>query len=256
MYAAEGLYRPTVTLVDGVGNARLVQLAPIVPGDKTAPVGTFVTSPATAWEALTTVNVTQTALSDDFSAAGDVLRWVDWGDGGGPLAWTGAVSASHVYAVAGTYTPWVVVKDEAGNVRSIPAQPVTVQADTVLPVVKVTLPKKAVRDEVGAWKKLAGTGHRHQWNRRGQRRRPGDREARDGLVLLQGDQQDLAQGRRPRPRPGSGPRPPWSTRPPRVPGSCRLAGLKKGTLFVRATATDLAGNVSKPVTQKAVLTAP
>ncbi len=36
----------------------------------------------------------------------------------------------------------------------------------------------------------------------------------------------------------------------------RLAGLKKGTLFVRATATDLAGNVSKPVTQKAVLTAP
>ena len=36
----------------------------------------------------------------------------------------------------------------------------------------------------------------------------------------------------------------------------RLAGLKKGTLFVRATATDLAGNVSKPVTHKAVLTAP
>jgi hypothetical protein len=36
----------------------------------------------------------------------------------------------------------------------------------------------------------------------------------------------------------------------------RLTGLRKGTLFVRATATDLAGNVSKPVTHQAVLTAP
>jgi hypothetical protein len=35
----------------------------------------------------------------------------------------------------------------------------------------------------------------------------------------------------------------------------RLVGLKKGTLFVRATATDRSRNVSKPVTHKAVLTA-
>ena len=34
----------------------------------------------------------------------------------------------------------------------------------------------------------------------------------------------------------------------------RLPGLRKGTLFVRATATDVAGNVSAPVTRKAVLT--
>jgi hypothetical protein len=35
----------------------------------------------------------------------------------------------------------------------------------------------------------------------------------------------------------------------------RLTGLRKGTLFVRASAADVAGNVSKPVTKKAVLTA-
>ena len=46
LYAADGLYRPTVTLTDGVGNSRVVALAAIVPGDKTAPVGTFTTSPA------------------------------------------------------------------------------------------------------------------------------------------------------------------------------------------------------------------
>ena len=34
----------------------------------------------------------------------------------------------------------------------------------------------------------------------------------------------------------------------------RLPGLRKGKLFVRATATDVAGNVSAPVTRKAVLT--
>ena len=45
LYAADGLYRPTVTLKDGVGNTRVVNLAAIVPGDKTAPVGTFTTSP-------------------------------------------------------------------------------------------------------------------------------------------------------------------------------------------------------------------
>jgi hypothetical protein len=34
----------------------------------------------------------------------------------------------------------------------------------------------------------------------------------------------------------------------------RLTGLRKGTLFIRPSAIDAAGNVSKPVTQKAVLT--
>ena len=65
--------------------------------------------------------------------------------------------ASHVYATAGTYTPQVILKDEAGNVRQVAAQPVNVQADTVLPTVKVKLPKKAIRDEVSAWKKVIGT---------------------------------------------------------------------------------------------------
>jgi hypothetical protein len=255
LYAADGLYRPTVTLVDGVGNGRLVQLAAIVPGDKTAPVGTFVTSPATAWEVLTTVNVTQTALSDDFSAAGDVLRWVDWGDGGGPLAWTGAVSASHVYAVAGTYTPWVVVKDEAGNVRSIPAQPVTVRADTVLPVLKVTLPKKAVRDEVGAWKKLAGQATDTNGTGVDSVAVLAIEKRATGWYFYKGTSKTWLKVAT---KAKAWKRAKAAVVDPTAKGAwvVRLAGLKKGTLFVRATATDLAGNVSKPVTQKAVLTAP
>jgi hypothetical protein len=34
----------------------------------------------------------------------------------------------------------------------------------------------------------------------------------------------------------------------------RLSALRKGTLFLRPSAADLAGNLSKPLTQKAVLT--
>ena len=41
---------------------------------------------------------------------------------------------------------------------------------------------------------------------------------------------------------------------PEFRGGDYSTGLRKGTLFLRPAATDLAGNVSKPVTQKAVLT--
>ena len=49
-----------------------------------------------------------------------------------------------------------MLKDDAGNTRSVPAEAVTVQADTVLPLVKLLLPKKGVADEVGSWKKVFG----------------------------------------------------------------------------------------------------
>ena len=89
----------------------------MVPGDKTAPVGTFTTSPSKAWQGLTPVDLTQTALSDDFSAAADVLRWINWGDGTAVEPWTASITASHLYAAAGIYSPQVVLKDDAGNTR-------------------------------------------------------------------------------------------------------------------------------------------
>ena len=255
VYAADGLYRPTVTLVDGVGNGRLVQLPPMVPGDKTAPLGTFTTSPASAWEVVTTVNVTQTSLSDDFSAAGDVLRWVDWGDGGGPLAWTGAVSASHVYATAGSYTPQVILKDEAGNVRQVAAQPVTVVADTVVPVVKLIVPKKAVADEVGSWKRLAGTATDAKGTGVDTVGVLAIEKRASGWFFYKAGAKTWAKAAT---KAKAWKRAKAAVAEPNAKGAwtVRVSGLKQGTLFVRATATDLAGNVSKPVTHKAVLTAP
>jgi hypothetical protein len=255
LYAADGLYRPTVTLTDGVGNSRVVALDAIVPGDKTAPVGTFTTSPGQAWKALTTVSVTQTSLSDDFSAAGDVDRWVDWGDGAGPQAWTGPVSASHVYAAPGTYTPQVVLKDEAGNVRQVSAQAVQVNADTVVPVVKVTLPKKAVADEVGSWKKLTGKATDTNGT--------GVDSVAVAVIEKRGTTWYFYKATTKTWLKAATKGKAWKRAKaavvdPTAKGewTVRLKGLKQGKLFVRATATDLAGNVSKPVTHKAVLTAP
>ena len=255
LYAAEGLYRPTVTLEDGVGNTRVVALDAIVPGDETAPEGTFTTSPATAWKGLTIVHITQTFLDDDFSAPADVDRWIDWGDGAGPLAWNQLVSISHVYAVAGTYTPTVLLADEAGNTREVAAQPVTVKADTVVPVVKIKLPRKAVRDEVSAWKRVAGTAS--DLNGTGVDTvavRAIEKRATGWFFYKASTKTWLKAATKGKAWLRSRP----AVVDPTAAGAwaVRLAGLKKGTLFVRATATDVAGNVSKPVTQKAVLTAP
>ena len=120
LYAADGLYRPTVTLRDGVGNTRVVNLAAIVPA--TRPLPWARSRPRRARPGgPDPVNVTQTALSDDFSAAADVLRWINWGDGTAVEPWTASVTASHLYAAAGIYTPQVVLKDDAGN--TAPSRP-------------------------------------------------------------------------------------------------------------------------------------
>ena len=253
LYAADGLYRPTVTLKDAQGNTRVVNLAAIVPGDKTAPVGTFATTPAKAWQVLTTVSVTQTSLSDDFSAAADVLRWVNWGDGGAVEAWTGSVSASHVYATAGVYTPQVVLKDEAGNTRAVASEAVTVAADTVLPVVKLVLPKKGVADEVGSWKKLLGHATDDKGTGVASVSVVAIEKRATGWFFFKATSKTWAKAAT---KGKAWKRAKAAVVVPTAKGDwvVRLPGLRKGKLFVRPSATDVAGNVSKPVTQKAVLT--
>ncbi len=253
LYAADGLYRPTVTLQDGQGNSRVIALDPIVPGDVTAPSGSFTSSPLTAWRALTPVNVTQTSLSDDFSAAADVDRWVDWGDGGAPQSWVGTVSLAHIYATAGVYTPQVIVRDEAGNTTQIAAQAVTVKADTVAPVVKIMQPRKAIRDEVSAWKKVIGTSS--DVNGTGVDTvsvRAIEKRATGWFFYKASAKTWVKAATKAKAWKRSKP----AVVDPAASGAwtVRLAGLKKGKLFVRATATDVAGNVSQPVTRKAVLT--
>ena len=256
LYAADGLYRPTVTLKDGVGNTRVVTVPAIVPGDKTAPKGTFTTTPGKAWATVTSVTVTQTALSDDFSAATDVVRWVNWGDGSAVQQIpAGAVTATHIYATADSYTPQVVLKDEAGNTRQVAAQGVLVQADTVLPVTTLTLPKKGVADEVSSWKKLVGTATDDKGTgvdevavRAIEKRATGWYFYKAGTKTWSKAPTKAKAWKRAK----------AATAEPSGKGvwTVRLVGLRMGTLCVRATATDLAGNVSKPAAHQAVLTAP
>jgi hypothetical protein len=254
LYAADGLYRPTVTLKDAVGNTRVVVVPPIVPGDKTAPVGTFTTSPAKAWADVTAVNLTQTALSDDFSKAADVLRWIDWGDGSSVLAWDGGVTSTHVYAAAGTYTPLVVLKDEAGNTRQVSSQAVVVTADTVAPVVKLTLPRKGVADEVSSWKKLAGTAADNKGTGVANVSVAAIEKRATGWYFFKATTKTWGQAPT---KAKAWKRAKAAVVTPTSKGAwtTRLTGLRKGTLFIKVTATDLAGNTSHPTTTKAVLTA-
>ena len=254
LYAADGLYRPTVTLKDAVGNTRVVALAAIVPGDTTAPVGTFTTSPAKAWQALTTVNLTQNSLSDDFSPASYILRWVDWGDGSAVLPWTDSVSATHVYAAAGTYTPSVVLKDDAGNSRTVASGAVQVQADLVAPVVKITKPKKGVADEVSSWKKLAGVATDDQGTGVVSVAVLAIEKRTSGWYFFKATSKTWLQAAT---KAKAWKRAKAAVVTPTAKGAwvVRLSGLKKGTLIAKATATDLAGNVSTPVPVRAVLTA-
>jgi 5'-nucleotidase len=255
LYAADGLYRPTVTLTDGAGNSRVVALAAIVPGDKTAPIGHFTTSPGKAWEKLTTVNVTQTALSDDFSPASYLLRWVNWGDGSAVQPWVDGISIGHVYAAAGTYTPKVLLKDEAGNTREVAAEAVSVEADTVLPLVKLTLPKKGVADEVSSWKKVAGVATDDKGTGVDSVAVLAIEKRATGWFFYKGTTKTWVKTTT---KAKAWSRAKAAVADPTAKGVwvVKLAGLRKGKLFVKATATDLAGNVSKPVSHKAVLTAP
>jgi len=197
--------------------------------------------------------VTQTSLSDDFSAAADVLRWVNWGDGSAVEAWTASVSASHVYATAGVYTPQVVLKDEAGNTRAVAAEAVTVAADTVLPVVKLVLPKKGVADEVGSWKKLLGHATDDKGTGVASVSVLAIEKRSTGWFFFKATSKTWAKAAT---KGKAWKRAKAAVVVPTAKGDwvVRLPGLRKGKLFVRPSATDVAGNVSKPVTQKAVLT--
>jgi len=254
-YAADGLYYPTVTLKDAVGNTRVVALAAIVPGDVTAPVGTFTTSPSSGWQGMTPINLTQTSLSDDFSAAANVLRWIDWGDGSAVQAWTASVTATHVYAAAGTYSPQVILKDEAGNTRQVAAPAVQVNADTVAPVVKLTLPKKGVADEVSSWRKLSGQAADDKGTGVASVAVLAIEKRTGGWYFYKATSKTWAKAAT---KAKAWKRAKAAGATPTAKGAwvVKLSGLKKGTLFVKVTATDVVGNTSKPVAHKAVLTAP
>ena len=190
--AVDGLYRPRVRLVDQAGNTDTQTLHAVVIGDDTAPTGTFTAGPAAAWSSLTSVQLTQTSLTDDFSNPVDVTRVVDWGDGS-PTVWPSATEVpTHVYATAGSYTPLVTLTDEAGNTAQVAATPV-VGHHRHGQAGGPALPAEATARRSRHLEDPQGPGDRHRRHRRRAGRGEGRAEARHRVVRLQADHPNVGQ---------------------------------------------------------------
>jgi hypothetical protein len=149
-------YVPQVRLTDENNNTVTLLLHAVVIGDTAAPVGAYSTAaPAKVWAGYTPVTVAQSELSDDFSPANRVVRAVDWGDGTVPTPWTSGLTISHVYKIAGSFTPKVALQDEAGNTTTDDATAVTVIVDKIAPKLSLTIPRFGLK-KVRSWKTLKG----------------------------------------------------------------------------------------------------
>jgi hypothetical protein len=233
------------------GNAQSYVLTLVI-GDRTAPVGQFVVSPASGWARLTRVRVDQTALSDDFSAAADIQRWVLWGDGTGPTRWQTGTRLGHVYRVGGTFAPVVRLVDQAGNSVDVETSPVLIKVDRVAPSVSVKVPQRRVR-YVDSWRTVRGRATDVDGS--------GVRRVRLRIVEKRGELWYAYRA----------PSRTWvkaatkaaafrKTRAARVAPtarstwSYRITSLRKGRLVLRVTARDRVGNVSRPVVVRQTLT--
>jgi hypothetical protein len=154
-YAADmSAYQPTVTLKDAAGNTREVELGTVVVGDNTPPSGTFGAT-ASGWARWTKIALTETSVGDNFNDVANVItRSVAWGDGSTDT-WTGGAAPTHVYSVAGTFSPAVTLTDTAGNESQFKANDVQVAADTGRPRVSLTKPSTR-RTWVRKWVTLHG----------------------------------------------------------------------------------------------------
>jgi 5'-nucleotidase len=153
-YGALGRYVPTVTLTDNAGNAVTLTLKAAVFGDTTAPAANFASGPPSAIARWTTVNLNVESLSDNYTPADLIERTVSWGDGS-TEAWKSGATLTHVYSIAGTFTPTVVTLDEAGNSSKTSADAIAVSVDAAGPVVTIAKPKAAAK--VSSWRTIKGT---------------------------------------------------------------------------------------------------
>jgi hypothetical protein len=154
-FVADGVYHASVHLVDKAGNSDDVPVT-IAVNDHMAPSATYAAGPARPWARWSRVTLTESGLTDNFSAPSSVTRVVDWGDGSGKTTWAQNTTADHVYSTAGSYTPTVTLTDEAGNSADVSATPLTVVADSTAPVLRFSAPRQRVR-YVDSWRTLRGT---------------------------------------------------------------------------------------------------
>jgi hypothetical protein len=247
-YAELGRYVPRVRLRDAAGNTTTLTLRAVVLGDTVAPTGAYTASPQAAWTGFTPVRLTEVSLEDDYTPNDLIARSIDWGDGV-TEAWTGT-RPSHVYEVPGNYPVRVVLTDEVGNARVVEASmPVIVKDDAVAPTVKLRLPKRELR-RVASWRVLRGTAA----------------DAETGVAKVQvkvvqyrsGDWVAFRSGRWVR---AASKKAAWAKATPRSrqvsdtgAWRVRVPRLRRGGLVSRSWATDVAGNVGKPVVRRQRLT--
>lgn len=253
-FAATGRYLPTVTLSDAAGNAVTISTPAIVIGDKTPPSGSFGVTPSTAWAGLTSVQVTQVSLSDDYSPSAFIARVIDWGDGSAPATWAPGAALTHVYAVAGSYTPVVTITDEAGNAAQVSAAKVTVAADATAPTMRLLLPTTKVHS-VRSWavlrglaRDVGGTGVATVAVRVVEKRGSswfGYRPATSSWVKAATRAKAFRRGT-----------PFGLTTNAQHRWSAKLAGLRQGTLVYHVVATDRAGNRTPTMSHQVTLTQP
>ena len=247
-FAALGRYVPTITLTDQAGNAVTLTLRAAVFGDTSAPVGNFASGPPAAFASWSTVTLTQESLTDNYTPTDLVERTVSWGDGS-TEAWPTGATLTHVYTIAGSYIPSVVMLDEADNSSKIFADPVQVTVDSTGPVVRVAKPKGAAK--VRSWRTVRGTA-----------KDAGVGTASVAVLAIQkrgatwfaynaltkkwaGVGTKTRAWKRAKAIAGSLDRSAWKV---------RVTGLRKGRLELRASALDNVGNASRRVSTSARLT--
>ena len=245
----EQRYEPTVALEDEAHNVRVVSVPAIVINDTEAPSGSYSTGPATAWAKLTPVTITQSDIGDNWTPDALIARSVNWGDGS-TTDWTEGTTVSHVYGVAGPFTPTVTLTDEAHNPSTVPTSEVVVTADTTGPTVRLTLPK--AKHSVRAWKTLRGkaldaqTGVKKVILRAVEKRGTswyGYNAVTKAWVKAATKAKAFTRSR------------PFSLTPDvQNRWSAHVAGLRKGTEVYRVRATDMVGNRSKLLIHQAILT--
>jgi 5'-nucleotidase len=153
-YGSLGRFVPSIRLADASGNAANLTLKAAVFGDTVAPVGNYAVAPTSkAFARWTKVSLSVLSLNDNYSPAEFIERTVAWGDGS-VETWPAGTPLAHMYASGGTFTPAVVMVDEAGNSSRADLTPVAVTVDSTGPAVKIAAKKSA---RVAKWRTVRGS---------------------------------------------------------------------------------------------------
>ena len=244
-----GTYRVVLTVTNSAGTDDTTEQ--ISAKDGAAPEGQYAVSGGDAWATYTKVSLAEISLSDNVTALDDITRVVDWGDGT-TAQWRSGATLSHVYDVAGTYLPSVLLTDQAGNSARVQTGSVVVRTDSAAPRATLTRPSTD-RGSVSSWAWLRGRvsdgtgsgvasvrlrivekrstawyaydGSSRSWVKAGSTRASAMRLSR--LAVF---------------------------RPATSDWTYRLRGLRRGLLVVKVSARDRVGNLSSPTLYEQTLT--